>query len=36
MPDAPSSAFSYAIVRVVPRVERGELLLDDPMPRIVP
>jgi len=24
MPGAPSSAFSYAIVRVVPRVERGE------------
>ena len=24
MPGAPASAFSYAIVRVVPRVERGE------------
>ncbi len=24
MPDEPRSAFSYAIVRVVPRVERGE------------
>jgi hypothetical protein len=24
VPDAPSRAFSYAIVRIVPRVERGE------------
>ncbi len=26
MPDAPRSAYQYAIVRVVPRVERGECL----------
>ena len=26
MPDAPRSAYQYAIIRVVPRVERGECL----------